>query len=559
MSKVIYLDVDEEITSVIDKIKKVKDQKKIILFFPKRASLTQSIVNLKLLKKQIDLLSKDILVVTSDETGFNLTKKSGFEVRKTLKEDNGNANNVDIEKKEKEEISKINIENFLNNNKESENKSENSSTFLKTDNNLKNDLAKKENKSFLSFLSSKDNFKKKRASRKSNKEKVILLPSFSFRSLLFFFLISCILISIIFFIVLPKATITIVPRLEPFSSDLEIYISGNAESLNQENKIVPGVMEEAEIKSDRKKFNSTGEKDIGVKAKGSVILYNSYSSNPQTLVSSTRLQSQGKTYYLLSEVTIPGAQIEGGKQVPGKIETVIEAEEFGEEYNLSSASFIIPGLALSKQKNIYGESEGSIAGGTSQKIKIITEEDLNKAKDALLAEVSQKGISDIEGKIGSENMIIDNTVQAEIIELNTSGEKEKEMDDFEMELKAKILAMSFKKNDLQELVFTNLNKELSQEKFFINENIEEGINFEKIDFNIEYKKLDLKLHINKEVAWKVDEKVIKKAIKRKTSEESVKYLLENSMGKEAKVDFWPFWVKKVPQIEKKIEIILDTS
>jgi hypothetical protein len=60
------------------------------------------------------------------------------------------------------------------------------------------------------------------------------------------------------------------------------------------------------------------------------------------------------------------------------------------------------------------------------------------------------------------------------------------------------------------------------------------------------------------VAWKIDEKIIKKAIKGKNREETVKYLLENSTGKEVKVDFWPFWVEKVPQIEKKIKIILDT-
>ena len=119
--------------------------------------------------------------------------------------------------------------------------------------------------------------------------------------------------------------------------------------------------------------------------------------------------------------------------------------------------------------------------------------------------------------------------------------------------------MSFDKDNLEELIFTNLNNELAQEKFFVDENIEEGIDFEGTDFNVEHKKLDLGLHINKQVGWRIDETLIKKAIKGKTSEESIKYLLENSIGEGVKVDFWPFWVKKVPQIEKKIKIILDTS
>jgi DNA polymerase sigma len=189
---------------------------------------------------------------------------------------------------------------------------------------------------------------------------------------------------------------------------------------------------------------------------------------------------------------------------------------------------------------------------------MVTEEDLNKAKDSLLEKIFQKGIEDIENRIDGDSMIAKSAVQKEIIELKTSGENEKEMDNFEMEIRAKIIAMSFNKKEAEELIFTKLNDELSQEKFFIDSSIENGVDFEGIDFNIEHKQLNLKLHINKEVAWKIDEKIIKKAIKGKNREETVKYLLENSTGKEVKVDFWPFWVEKVPQIEKKIKIILDT-
>ena len=551
MSKVIYLDVDEEITSVIDKIKKVEAKQAVALFFPKRASLTKSIVNLKLLKKQVDLLGRNIFIVTSDETGFNLAKRSGFAVRKTL-----NKNNDDIEKvdfKEKEKIDRIDIKRFLKNNEELENEIENKDYFSK------NNQAIKKDKPFLNFLNNKKEPKKKRSSRKLEKGKIVLLPSFGFKSLLFFSLISFILVSIIFFVVLPKATITIVPKSEPFSSDFEFSVSSNVENIDHENKIISGLIEEVDMKSGTEKFDATGEKDKGTKARGSVIIYNSYSSDPQLLIASTRLQSQGKIYFLLSETTIPGAKIEGGKQVPGVKEVFIEAEVSGEEYNIGPADFIIPGLAITKQKNIYGKSEVAMTGGNTEKIKIITEEDLNRAKDSILGKITQKGIEDIEKRIDGENMIVENTVQKEIIELKTNGEKGKEKDNFEMELRAKIIAMSFNKKEAEELTFTSLNKELSPEKFFINSDIENGVDFEGVDFNIEHKQLSLKLHINKEVAWKIDEKIIKKSIKGKNKEEVVRYLLENSIGEDVKVDYWPFWVEKVPQIEKNIKIILDTS
>jgi hypothetical protein len=269
MSKVIYLDVDEEITSVIDKIKKIEAKQDVALFFPKRASLTKSIVNLKLLKKQIDLLGRNIFIVTSDETGFNLAKRSGFEVKKTLNK-NDNIGKVDFEEEKDKE--RIDIKNFLKNSEELEDKIEYKNSFSKDSQSIKKDLVKKKDKPFLNFLNNKKEPKKKRLSKKLEKGKIVLLPSFGFKSLLFFFLISFILISIIFFVVLPKVTITIVPKSEPFSSDLEFSVNGNVENIDHDNKIIPGSIEEVDIKSGIDKFDATGEKDKGVKARGSVII-----------------------------------------------------------------------------------------------------------------------------------------------------------------------------------------------------------------------------------------------------------------------------------------------
>src|SRR3990167_345002 len=83
MEKVIYLEPDDEITSVIDKIKKV-NQDKVILVVPKAATILQSVVNLKILKQQTVRLGKAISIVTSDETGRNLAGQIGLTVYRDL-------------------------------------------------------------------------------------------------------------------------------------------------------------------------------------------------------------------------------------------------------------------------------------------------------------------------------------------------------------------------------------------------------------------------------------------------------------------------------------------
>ena len=63
MKDTIYIDVDEEITGIIDKIQE-SDKKVVALVLPKRASVFQRIVNLKLLKRSADKASKNIVLIT---------------------------------------------------------------------------------------------------------------------------------------------------------------------------------------------------------------------------------------------------------------------------------------------------------------------------------------------------------------------------------------------------------------------------------------------------------------------------------------------------------------
>ncbi|MDP1845845.1 MAG: hypothetical protein Q8L09_03790 [Candidatus Moranbacteria bacterium] len=75
--KTIYIDIDEEITSVIDRMRKA-EAGEVIIVAPKRALLLQSLVNLKLLKKEADRRKRRIMIVTQDKIGKKLIEKAGI-------------------------------------------------------------------------------------------------------------------------------------------------------------------------------------------------------------------------------------------------------------------------------------------------------------------------------------------------------------------------------------------------------------------------------------------------------------------------------------------------
>src|SRR5690606_2240814 len=78
-----YIDVDDEITSIIDKVSSSK-KKIVALVLPKRAAVLQSVVNMKLLKRKADDAEKKLVLITSEAGLMPLAGAAGLHVAKTL-------------------------------------------------------------------------------------------------------------------------------------------------------------------------------------------------------------------------------------------------------------------------------------------------------------------------------------------------------------------------------------------------------------------------------------------------------------------------------------------
>ena len=108
MHQTFYIDIDEEITSIIERLKKTK-AKEIIIVVPKRALLIQSIINLKLLKKEADKLKREIIIVTQDKLGKMLVEKAGIIAEQKLAEVEDEEPQVsEVEENEEDEDASVN-------------------------------------------------------------------------------------------------------------------------------------------------------------------------------------------------------------------------------------------------------------------------------------------------------------------------------------------------------------------------------------------------------------------------------------------------------------------
>jgi len=139
------------------------------------------------------------------------------------------------------------------------------------------------------------------------------------------------------------------------------------------------------------------EKEVSTKAEGTVVIYNAFSSSPQTLDINTRLEgSNGKIYKTKTKTSIPGMDKDGK---PGSVEVGIYGSEAGEEYNSGPLDFKIFGFkGTAKYSKFYARSKGDITGGFEGKLHQVPDdqkanlvEELEKAlKEKLLKDITKQ-------------------------------------------------------------------------------------------------------------------------------------------------------------------------
>ena len=79
MQKNIYIDIDEEITSILDRIRQ-ETAEQILLAIPQKALITQGVINLKILKREVAQMNKQLVISTADQQVRRVVERIGIEL-----------------------------------------------------------------------------------------------------------------------------------------------------------------------------------------------------------------------------------------------------------------------------------------------------------------------------------------------------------------------------------------------------------------------------------------------------------------------------------------------
>lgn len=205
-------------------------------------------------------------------------------------------------------------------------------------------------------------------------------------------------------LIFPKFSIIIFPKIYTIALPaLELSAETGVTAPNASARKIPAIRVEVE-KTITQEYAASGTKFFRDRARGKVLLFNAFSSSPQTLVASTRLQDpSGKVFRLEKGIVIPGAEVQEGKIVPTSITAGVIADSPGEAYNIGPTEFRIPGFrGTPRYQGFYAKSEEKFSGGFEGEARIVLSEDLKRASENITKTLVEDLRSELEKRIPAD-------------------------------------------------------------------------------------------------------------------------------------------------------------
>jgi len=553
----IFLNKDEGVSEVEDKIKNTKEEK-IILNIPKGSVLVSSIHYFQKIKKIVEESNKEILIESVDEKVLELATLTGL-----------NSHNPVFKKKERI-IADILPKKFENLKSREKIKEEKDLFFGKEEE--KNKVSNKEKIKYENLEDFWGEDKKKKKEKKAKTELIeeyipeINLPQKPKRKRKKILITSGVLILLIgvFFVftyLLPHLNIVLNIKKTPinFSNQVIVstktYLATSSNGLASSTIYLPGQIVATHGNLTLHFTGSGLEENVSTKASGTLVVYNYYSPTPLTFVANTRfLSPSGKVFRAVNKVVIPGFKKDSeGKIIPGQTEIAVVADQPGQDYNVTPATnWTIPGLkGLPQYDKIYAENKNSFQGGFIGKQFVPSETDLENAKNEIASKLknSLSGQLDI---LNKQNLkILDQAVSFNITQENIT--KGKNNDGFDIFAAADMKEMAFNEEDLKKVILNNnvANKEINWQ---VN-NFEINYTITSIDFNQGIMNLNVNGSLIYSPQINLDD--LKKSIAGKDIN-LVKEQVFSLPGLEsANISAWPFWVLKAPTNLSRINILVE--
>lgn len=521
---VIYIDVDDDITTIVGKIKSAKERI-VALVPPKRIGVLQSAVTMRLLTRAAGDVDKRLVLITGDSALAGLAAAARIPVAKNLQT-----------KPEVAEVPalKVDGDDDIIDGREL------------VDPAPAADADRPKSAPATSATPSASD-KKPATPAKKNTPKVPNFNLFRKKMLLIGGGVLALLIFLIWAIwFAPRATVVITAKTTSLSinNNVALKLEGATDT---QSRVIKALYQEQkhDVSVD---FTPTGKKRVGEKASGTMRLSRtSISSTPISVPAGTAFSAGDYTFVSTESATLSGTSVGPGGLVQSGASVKVVATKIGDEYNLSERRY---------QSSIDGISaQGTnMSGGSSRDVTVVSSEDVAKASERLKEQKDTSAQAKLSSSFGSSAVVIKESYAEQLRGMTPSVAVDNEANG-PVTLKATRLASMFAvdKTELKKYLVGSVENELKGKKS--QKIYKDGVNDTKFSqFAESGGNYTVNLATKASVGPTIDETKVKDQAKGR-SYGDIQSSLESIDGVEdVDTKFWPFWVHKVPNDTKRINV-----
>lgn len=548
---VIYIDVDDEITSIIDKVEN-SPQKVIALVLPKRAASLQSIVNMKLLKRSADGAKKNVVLITSEAALLPLAGAAGLHVAKNLQSAPAIPDGPAAGSPQDESAEDL---------PEDAGESEEDLPDKIDYNRPVGSLVAKHEADHPETIDLDDEEEAEEAKKEPSKkgDKGIKVPNFDrFRMLIGLGILGIIALIIFIFMaiaVLPKATITIETTSEPVTSSFNLTAAEGA-AIDAAKGTVPAKLQSAD-QTGSQQVTATGQQNNGDKAKGSVSMTAKKCSGnpfetPSNVPAGTGISYNGQNYITQDSLAFHGTGTDSsGCFIYGSNgSSGIVAQSGGAKYNVSNVSFSVAGRS-------DVSASGSASGGTDNIVTILSQADVDGAKQKLTTgTTADEFTKSFEKKLSDQGeYILTSTLKAGDPNITAAPAVGQPASNATVTIKTTYTVLTIKKDDLSKILQEKLAQQVDKKKQKLSDSLLADSNI-AVQSQSAPNSAVLKVNVDTTAVPILSANSVKAVAKGKKAGDIRAAIGDWAGVKDVQVKMSPFWVSKAPSKDSKITVVI---
>lgn len=362
--------------------------------------------------------------------------------------------------------------------------------------------------------------------------------------------VGVLLILLAAYLTLPQAKVLIYVDPKVLERDSQITADPGKKTIDENAKIIPGQAVEQEV-SGSLKGPSSGKKEVGDPAKGTVVVYNKTYEAKSISKGMVLSSSGGFKFTLDNTITVASQSAQESGIVYGKATGSVTAVSIGADSNLPSGSdMTISGLS---SQQVSAKAEGNFSGGTSKEVTVVSDEDQKRLLATLASDLRRQARQKLQERL-SDKKILEEALLEEIVRKNFSKNVNDQATEFSLNLTARYKGTAFEDKDLKAIISKMVTLEVPQ-GFELNlSETETQADISKLEKD---GKLIFLARFRAKLMPKLDIDNIKRQIKGKTPKEAGENLknMENILDSDIAITpSFPKILQRLPILERNIKV-----